>query len=60
MTEWVRISNEMNNLKIADTQTILNSGQVATADLKRDFSFRLSENDFDERGDKKNFSSAVK
>jgi hypothetical protein len=59
MIEWVLISNNLNAVKIADTQRVLSLGGIPTVAVKRGFAFRLSQNDFDKRGDMRHFSSAV-
>jgi hypothetical protein len=59
MIEWMLISNELNRDTIANTLKILSSSRIPTVVEKREFAFRLSENDFDKRGDMRNFSSLV-
>jgi hypothetical protein len=59
MVDWVLTSNDFNKTKIDDTNRILSSAGIKTESIKRGFAFRLSEKDFDKRGDMNNFSASV-
>jgi hypothetical protein len=59
MIEWVLISNEFNREKIAETERKLSLAGIRTVSEKREFAFRLSERNFDKRGDMKRFNSSV-